>query len=268
MTRTTPELASLPNFHTTPTEGRLSLNRFIVHRPPLHGGTPAVLGSNSWHACYESITLTLGYHSHAPRGASLSSETSLRLKQDSSQNTKSCQSARNHDNRQRRYSRRCYRVKGGRLKGHCERNPATVKRHEMESGTVDGMEQLHDVGVCPANGAMNGGHGQQNETKLCLWTNPASACNMTMVEFEFGDTVAVLEAKREEFVEDALIYAKSLCEELEISFEPSRRIRRKHIFGILGSKDIQLSYEDDLRRTMFSSIDRVTAEIRDRFQQL
>ncbi|GFS50014.1 uncharacterized protein TNCV_1836561 [Trichonephila clavipes] len=28
----------------------------------------------------------------------------------------------------------------------------------------------------------------------------------------------VLEAKREEFVEDALIYAKSLCEELEISF--------------------------------------------------
>ncbi|GFX08772.1 hypothetical protein TNCV_4227921 [Trichonephila clavipes] len=29
-----------------------------------------------------------------------------------------------------------------------------------------------------------------------------------------------LEAKREEFVEDVLIYAKSLCEELEIYFEP------------------------------------------------
>ncbi|GFX62323.1 uncharacterized protein TNCV_407181 [Trichonephila clavipes] len=40
----------------------------------------------------------------------------------------------------------------------------------------------------------------------------------------------------------------------------------KHIFGD-GSKDVQLSYEDDLRRTMFSSIDRVTAEIRERFQQ-
>ncbi|GFS75452.1 uncharacterized protein TNCV_1640631 [Trichonephila clavipes] len=65
----------------------------------------------------------------------------------------------------------------------------------------------------------------------------------------------VLEAKREEFVDDALIYAKSLCEELEISFEPPpRRIRRKHTFGD-GSKDVQLSYEDDLRRTMFSSID-------------
>ncbi|GFU17722.1 uncharacterized protein TNCV_1744771 [Trichonephila clavipes] len=56
-------------------------------------------------------------------------------------------------------------------------------------------------------------------------------------------------------------------EELEISFEPLRRIRRKHIFGD-GSKDAQLPYEDDLRRTIFSSIDRITAEIRERFQQL
>ncbi|GFV53241.1 transposable element Tc3 transposase [Trichonephila clavipes] len=71
-----------------------------------------------------------------------------------------------------------------------------------------------------------------------------------------------LEAKREEFVDDALIYAKSLCEGLEISFEPPGRIRRKHISGD-QSKDVQLSYEDDLRRTMFSSIDRVTAEIRE-----
>ncbi|GFV08281.1 uncharacterized protein TNCV_327151 [Trichonephila clavipes] len=77
----------------------------------------------------------------------------------------------------------------------------------------------------------------------------------------------VLEAKREEFVDDALIYAKSLCEELEISFEPPRGIRRKHIFGD-RSKDVQLLYENYLRRTMFSSIDRVTAEIREIFQQL
>ncbi|GFS96264.1 uncharacterized protein TNCV_16411 [Trichonephila clavipes] len=64
-----------------------------------------------------------------------------------------------------------------------------------------------------------------------------------------------------------LLYAKSLCEELEISSEPPRRIRRKHIFGD-GNKDVQLSYEDDLRRTMFTSIDRVTAENRERFQHL
>ncbi|GFX90252.1 uncharacterized protein TNCV_3848271 [Trichonephila clavipes] len=77
----------------------------------------------------------------------------------------------------------------------------------------------------------------------------------------------VLEAKREEFVDNALIYARSLCEELEISFEPLKRIRRKHIFGD-GSKYVQLSYEDDLRRTMFSSIDKVTVEIQEKFQQL
>ncbi|GFW96108.1 uncharacterized protein TNCV_958211 [Trichonephila clavipes] len=74
--------------------------------------------------------------------------------------------------------------------------------------------------------------------------------------------LTVSEVKREEFVDDALICAKSLREELEISFELPRPIRRKHIFGD-GSKDVQLSYEDYLRRTMFSS-----KNIRGRFQQL
>ncbi|GFU71797.1 hypothetical protein TNCV_2618811 [Trichonephila clavipes] len=36
---------------------------------------------------------------------------------------------------------------------------------------------------------MNGGQGQWNETTLCLLMNPANACNITMVGFEFGDTV-------------------------------------------------------------------------------
>ncbi|GFX46634.1 uncharacterized protein TNCV_4550731 [Trichonephila clavipes] len=81
------------------------------------------------------------------------------------------------------------------------------------------------------------------------------------------ETETILEAKREEFVEDALIYAKSLCEKLELSLELPRRIRRKHIFDD-GSKDVQLSYEDDLRRKMFSSLDRVTADIRERFLHL
>jgi hypothetical protein len=75
-----------------------------------------------------------------------------------------------------------------------------------------------------------------------------------------------LEEKREESVDAALRYAKSSCEELGISFELPRRIRR-HIFCD-GSRDVALSYEDGLRRTMFSTIDRVTAEIQQRFQQL
>ncbi|GFT71142.1 uncharacterized protein TNCV_3001581 [Trichonephila clavipes] len=59
------------------------------------------------------------------------------------------------------------------------------------------------------------------------------------------------------------VYVRSL----KFLLNPPRRIKRKHIFGD-GSKNVQLSYEDDLRRTMFSSIERITAEIRERFQQL
>ncbi|GFY02008.1 hypothetical protein TNCV_5098691 [Trichonephila clavipes] len=57
--RTTLELAiPSPTFYTTPTGGRLGLDIFCAHRPPQHGGSSAVLDSNSWHACHKSDTLT------------------------------------------------------------------------------------------------------------------------------------------------------------------------------------------------------------------
>ncbi|GFV12117.1 hypothetical protein TNCV_1796041 [Trichonephila clavipes] len=47
VTRTTPETAHpSPNFHTTPTGGRLSLNRYHAQRPPFLGGSSAAEGSN------------------------------------------------------------------------------------------------------------------------------------------------------------------------------------------------------------------------------
>ncbi|GFW93685.1 hypothetical protein TNCV_4542121 [Trichonephila clavipes] len=49
--------------------------------------------------------------------------------------------------------------------------------------------RLETTGVCATNGEMNG-DGQQKGTTLCLLTNPVSANNITMVGFEFGDTVA------------------------------------------------------------------------------
>ncbi|GFX98622.1 uncharacterized protein TNCV_1502001 [Trichonephila clavipes] len=43
VTRTIPELApSSPTFHTPPTRGRLSDDRFNVHRYPLHDGSSAI----------------------------------------------------------------------------------------------------------------------------------------------------------------------------------------------------------------------------------
>ncbi|GBP89940.1 hypothetical protein EVAR_63767_1 [Eumeta japonica] len=66
--------------------------------------------------------------------------------------------------------------------------------------------------------------------------------------------------KREGFVDDTLRYAKSLYEELEISFEPPRRIRRRHIFGD-RNVDVGLSYENQLERTMFTSVDRIENKV-------
>ncbi|GFU37324.1 hypothetical protein TNCV_4273121 [Trichonephila clavipes] len=57
VTMTTPEFeVPSPNFHTIPTEGRLSLDRFNAHQFPLHGGSASVLGSNPRHANHESVS--------------------------------------------------------------------------------------------------------------------------------------------------------------------------------------------------------------------
>ncbi|GFW67691.1 hypothetical protein TNCV_3445631 [Trichonephila clavipes] len=48
---------------------------------------------------------------------------------------------------------------------------------------------LERTGACAANGAINGGHGQWNGVASCLLMNRTSACNITMVGFEFGDSV-------------------------------------------------------------------------------
>lgn len=73
--------------------------------------------------------------------------------------------------------------------------------------------------------------------------------------------------KREEFVEGAISYAKNMCEDLGISMEPQRRKTRRHIFDD-GGRDANLSYENELKRNLLSSLDKIIVEIRERFQQL
>ncbi|GFW54286.1 transposable element Tcb1 transposase [Trichonephila clavipes] len=70
----------------------------------------------------------------------------------------------------------------------------TIRRRLQQSGTISRRPLLHlpltgNHRHCTINGAKNGGHGQRNGTILCLLTNPASACNITMVGFEFEDIV-------------------------------------------------------------------------------
>ncbi|GFW91155.1 hypothetical protein TNCV_1808761 [Trichonephila clavipes] len=70
-----------------------------------------------------------------------------RVKQDSSFSTMRCQSDGNHDDWLRHHSKRFHRccgIKGRRLKGHCERNPASATRTVMVEDTTGG-ESVHFI---------------------------------------------------------------------------------------------------------------------------
>ena len=77
----------------------------------------------------------------------------------------------------------------------------------------------------------------------------------------------ILTEKREEWSNGAVGYAKNMCEELGISINPRRRITRKRIFEN-GTRDANLSCENELIRKLFSSLDTVVVKSRELFQQL
>ncbi|GFV61122.1 hypothetical protein TNCV_2099971 [Trichonephila clavipes] len=60
---------------------------------------------------------------------------------------------------------------------------------------------------------------QSDSLRNLIWRAP-EGLNIHQCAQKIRALQTVLEAKREEFMDDALICAKSLCEELEISFEP------------------------------------------------
>lgn len=64
--------------------------------------------------------------------------------------------------------------------------------------------------------------------------------------FECAQKISVLQIVFKEKREES----KSLCEELGISSEPPKRIRKRYIFGD-GSTDACLLHEDDVKRKMF-----------------
>lgn len=72
--------------------------------------------------------------------------------------------------------------------------------------------------------------------------------------------------QRDALIQNAVIAAKIICEELEISTE--RRVRRRKNMSGESSQDVGLSLEQEVRREMFLSIDRIIKEIKERFHQL
>lgn len=72
--------------------------------------------------------------------------------------------------------------------------------------------------------------------------------------------------QRDALIQNAVIAAKTICEELEISTE--RRVRRRKNMSGENSRDVGLSLEQEVRREMFLSMDRIIKEIKERFDQL
>ena len=71
-----------------------------------------------------------------------------------------------------------------------------------------------------------------------------------------------MSTNREELVTNAVIYAKAICEENEIEIYRRSRCRQKN------TQCVEISYETEIRREMFSSIDRIIQEIKTRFEQI
>ena len=77
-----------------------------------------------------------------------------------------------------------------------------------------------------------------------------------------------METKWDAIVNGSIVYAKKHCDELEISKElPRRQRKKKHIFGD-GSRDAGLPYSEEIRKAMFSSLDRLSSETNTRFKRL
>jgi len=76
-----------------------------------------------------------------------------------------------------------------------------------------------------------------------------------------------LAENRTKLVNNGVSYAKENCSDLGIVMERQRRPKKKQKFGE-GSRDTELPYDIELRREMFSSLDRVIEELTLRFQML
>ena len=87
--------------------------------------------------------------------------------------------------------------------------------------------------------------------------------NVHQCDIKLNSLQAHFMEKRDTLVQNAAAAAKTICEELEISTE--RRLRK--IMSGENSRDVGLSLEEEIRREMFLSMDRIIKEIKERFDQ-
>ncbi|GFV02814.1 splicing factor 3B subunit 3 [Trichonephila clavipes] len=89
-------------------------------------------------------------------------------------------------------------------------------------------------------------HGQRNGMTLCLLMNPASACNITMVGFEFGYTV-VKDIIVEYF--DTIPVASALCFIGATHLFAASEFGNHHLYEINNAKDVEAVFKSSLPRS-------------------
>lgn len=90
--------------------------------------------------------------------------------------------------------------------------------------------------------------------------------NLQQCDLKLQALRAFLIENRDQLVCNSVTYAKGICDDLGIVMD--RRCRKKKMMAGEESRDAELSYETELRREMFLSLDRVIQEITTRFEQL
>ncbi|GBP39337.1 hypothetical protein EVAR_24318_1 [Eumeta japonica] len=78
----------------------------------------------------------------------------------------------------------------------------------------------------------------------------------------------LLVESRDRFVQEAIDFAKTLCEKLGIELKTIRIRRKKRMHGDESSEDAALYHEQEIRREVFASFDKIIQEMTTRFQQI
>lgn len=102
-----------------------------------------------------------------------------------------------------------------------------------------------------------------NDTQVYL---QRKEINITECDFKLYALQQYLLENRDQLICNAITYAKKICDEVGIARD--RRQRKKKMMPGEKTQDTDMSFEAELRREMFSSLDRVAEEIRTRFQQI
>ncbi|EFA12671.1 52 kDa repressor of the inhibitor of the protein kinase-like Protein [Tribolium castaneum] len=90
--------------------------------------------------------------------------------------------------------------------------------------------------------------------------------NLQQCDLKLQALRAFLMENRDQLIDNSVTYAKGICDDLGIAMD--RRCRKKKTMAGETAGDAGLSYETELRRDMYHSLDRVIQEITTRFEQL